>query len=115
MYKIFYDDGTTYTGDPFNAPVFGALIIVEDDKDHGRQIHAKCDYFCWEDRGDGLRWWEADFIGMIDYLSRPGMKRVLIGRLVSNEHWSEIYKQAMNDPDFKPKTAYSPRNHGRVV
>lgn len=114
-FKIFYDDGTTYTGEPENAPVLGALIIVEDDKNHGRQIICKGDYFCWDDRGNGLHWWEADFIGLVDYLIRPGMKRVLIGRLVSEETWSEVYNRALNDPDFKPKTAYSLRNHNRTV
>ena len=114
MFKVFYDDGTTYTGDPFNAPVLGALIVVEDDKDHGRRIISMCDYFCWDDRGDGLHWWGVDFIGMIDYLTRPGVKRILIGRIVANTLWNEIYQKAMTDCDFHPKTAWSPGNHGRV-
>lgn len=114
-YKIFYDDGSTYSGEPENAPVFGALIVIQEDKEHGRSIHSMCDYFCWDDRGDGLKWWEADYIGMVDYLSRPGMKRILIGRLIPNARWGEIYKLALDDADLPPKTANSPRNHGRTV
>ena len=114
MFKIFYDDGSTYTGDPFNAPVFGALVVVEDDKDHGRRIVHGCDYFCWDDRGDGLRWWYSDFVGMLDYLGRPGAKRVLIGRYVANSVWDAIYKRALSDTDFHPKTANRETNNGRV-
>lgn len=114
-FKVFYADGETYTGDAYNAPVLGVLAIVEKDAEHGRRIVSLCDYYCWADRGDGLRWWGVDFIGMIDYLMMPGPKRVLIGRLVANPVYSAIYQQAMSDPEFPVKTAFAPCHHGRVI
>lgn len=114
MFKIFYDDGATYTGDPFSAPVLGVLVIVEDDAEHGRRLISGCDYFCWDDRGGGWRWWEADFVGLIDYLIRPGVKRVLIGRLVPSEVFSRVYHTALTCSDFHPKTAFAPGHHGRT-
>jgi len=115
MFKVFYDDGRTYTGDPYYAPVLGVLIIVETDRDHGRRIIQNADYYCWDDRGDGYGWWESDFVGLVDYLIKPGPKRVLIGRLVSNIVHQKIFDEAYSDPDFLPKTAWSPRHHGGKV
>lgn len=114
MYKVYYDDGTTYTGDPFNAPVLGVLVIVEDDKLHGRRIIQNADYYCLDDRGEGLQWWESDFVGLIDYLITPGAKRVLIGRLVPNTVQQRIVEHAMNDPEFLPKTGYIDRHRRKV-
>jgi hypothetical protein len=114
-WKIYYDDGHTYTGDPYHAPVLGVLVIVEVDADHGRRLITNADYFCLEDRGDGERWWEADQVGLIDYLIRPGPKRVLIGRLVPNAVYERVYQSAYSDPDFAPKTAKALRHHGRSV
>lgn len=115
MFKIFYDDDSTYTGDPFNAPAFGVLAIVELDKDHGRRIIQNADYYCWDDRGEGFCWWESDFVGLIDYLSRPGARKVIIGRLVSNSLHQKVFDRAYSDPDFDPKTGWSPRHHGGKV
>lgn len=113
MFKIFYDNGATYTGDPFLAPVLGVLIVVEEDRDHGRRIIQNADYFCWDDRGEGYSWWEADFVGLVDYLISPGPKRVLIGRLVPNSVHQAVFDRAYTDPDFQEKTGWSPRSQGR--
>lgn len=115
MFKVFYDNGSTYVGDPFYAPVLGVLVIVEDDSEHGRRIIQNADYYCWDNRGDGDRWWESDFVGLVDYLITPGAKRVLIGKLVPNKVQEEVFQRAYNDPDFAPKTAYSQRHHGKKV
>lgn len=114
MYKVYYADGSTYTGDPFCAPVLGVLVIVEDDILHGRRIIQNADYYCLEDRGDGVQWWESDFVGLVDYLITPGAKRILIGRLVPNEIHSQILELALNDPDFKSKTGYTDRHRRKV-
>lgn len=114
MFKIYYDDDTTYTGDPYNAPGLGVLIIVEDDSLHGRRIIQNGDYYCYDDRGEGMAWWESDFVGLIDYLIKPGVKKVLIGRLVSNSLHQKVFDRAYSDPDFAPKTGNSLRHHGKV-
>ena len=101
-FRIYYDGGATYAGDPWNAPAWGVLCIVEADSEHGRRIACNGDYYIWRDE----RWWDVDFIGLIDYLAQSGARKVLIGRLVSNDEYGRVYQAANNDPDFVPHTAY---------
>lgn len=115
MYKVYYANGSTYSGDPLYAPALGVLVIVESDPEHGRRIIQNADYYLWDDRGDGLRWFESDYPGLIDYLIQPGAKRVLFGRLVPNCIFQAVFTKAYNDPDFEPKTGWTPRPHGRKV
>lgn len=101
MFRIYYDGGATYDDDPFNAPCFGVLLIVENDFDHGRRIVSNGDYYVW----DG-RWWNKDFIGLIDYLQTPGPKKVVMGRMVANDEFNRVYAIANEDTDFPNRTAY---------
>lgn len=104
MFKVYYANGETYAGDPFEAPAWGALLIVESDPDHGRRIVSNLDYFVWL----GHRWRSVDFIGLIDYLAQPGPRKVLIGRMVDNDLWYETWRRAESDPDFLPRTGRHP-------
>lgn len=106
-FKIYYDDREPYIGDPYLAPGFGALLVIEKDKDHGRRIIAYGDYYVYDDRGEGLSWWAADYPALIDYLCRPGPRKVLIGRMIPRDRWNAIYKAADSDPDFPDRTAYA--------
>ena len=99
-YRIYYADGSTFDADPFDAPFFGVLAIVERDPDHGRRVISNGDYYVWEGR-----WRNVDFIGMVDYLQMPGAKKVIAGRLVHNDEWNEIFRRARNDPDFPEQLA----------
>jgi hypothetical protein len=101
--RVYYADGTTYAGEVFGAPAWGVLCIVERSAEHGRQIVSGGDYY-WYEFG---HWWAGDFIGMIDYLARPGARKVLIGRMVSNEVWLDTWKRANADPDFPARTAFA--------
>lgn len=101
MFRVYYDDGSTFDGDPFDAPFWGVLVIVEADAEHGRRIVSNGDYYVWENR-----WRAKDFIGMIDYLQQPGPRKVICGRMVDNERFFEAYKRAEADPDFPTRTAY---------
>jgi len=103
-YKVYYADESTYTGEPWNAPAFGVLVIVEKDLDHGRRLVSAKDYYVWDEKNE--RWWSVDFIGMVDYLGFPGRKRVLFGRTVPNEEWYKIMGLANNDKDFPTRTAW---------
>lgn len=103
-FKVFYADGSTYTGDPYEAPAMGVIVIVHKDKEHGRRISAGHDYYVWEP--DIERFVNVDQIGMYCYLIRPGAKRVLLGQMVSDEKYQEIFLMSQNDPDFPPRTAY---------
>ena len=101
-FRVYYHDRPPYSGDPFEAPAFGVLCIVEPDETSGRHIVSNGDYYGWD--WELRRWFPFDYIGMVDYLQRPGPKRVLFGRLVSDEDWTRVYKQADTDPDFPKRT-----------
>jgi hypothetical protein len=76
-------------------------VIVEKDQDHGRRIVSNGDYYVWENR-----WRNVDFVGMIDYLHRPGPRKVLCGQYVDNDLWNATFKRAREDADFPVKTGY---------
>lgn len=101
-FRVYYADAEPYAGDPFLAPALGVLVIVEVDPEHGRRLVSSKDYYIW----DGGRWWSVDYIGMLDYLIRPGAKRVLFGRTVENEAWYATMRLANEDPDFPARTAW---------
>lgn len=101
-FRIYYDGGETYDGAPENAPAFGVLVIVENDRNSGRRLITTKDYFIWT--WDG--WRSVDFIGMLDYLQQPGWKRVLFGRMVEDEYWNGVMKRANEDPDFNERSCW---------
>jgi hypothetical protein len=103
-YRIYYAESETYDGEPQNAPAFGVLLILEKDAEHGRRIVSGGDYygFIVAER----RWRAFDQIGMIDYLAQSGWKKVVIGRMVSNQDWQAVYRKAEADMDFPARTAY---------
>jgi len=103
-FRVYYHDQAPYDGQAWLAPAFGVLAIVERDAEHGRRIVSNGDYYVWDDAEQ--RWYPMDYIGLVDYLARPGAKRVLFGRLVSDEDYREVWMQANADPDFPPRTAF---------
>lgn len=100
-FKVYYADGTTFSGDAFDAPALNVLLILERDKDHGRRIVSGGDYYVW----DG-RWFAVDREGMFQYLCDAGPRRVLLGRMIDGERWVSIYRQAEEDAEFPLRTAY---------
>jgi len=103
-FKVFYVDGTVYTGTVEATPTDNVLVIVEYSKEHGRRLVTNGDYYCWDEKRQ--RWFPGDMMHFIQYLREYGMKRVLFGRTVDNEEWNEVMKRATSDPDFPPKTGY---------
>lgn len=102
-WRIYYDGGATFEGEPEKAPFFGALLVVEQDEEHGRRFVIG-DYFVYDvERG---RWWGVDKDGRNDYLQRPGWKRYLVGRMLPNKEWIEVWRRAEADVDFPPRTGF---------
>lgn len=101
-FRIYYADGSTFAGKAWDAPAFGVLVIVERDSEHGRRLVTTGDYYVWRDE----RWWACDFVGLIDYLAQPGPRKVLIGRMVSNDAFRSAYMAADSDTDFPQRTGY---------
>lgn len=103
---IWYDDGNSFTnedGEPHEAPRWGVLAVAARSKDHGRVIWHGKDYYVWE-----AEWLGVDFIGLVDYLTRPGREKfALVGRGVRPARFHEIYNQAVADPRLPVKTSSS--------
>lgn len=100
-WKIYYGDGSTYTGAVENAPARDVQVIVQSSKKHGWQATSGKDFFVWR----GGRWFCVDKFGLYDYLLDPGWKRVLFGRTLTGDEYDAIWQRAMNDPDMPQKTA----------
>jgi hypothetical protein len=108
LWKVYYGDGTTFSdedGKPSQAPALDVqIILVRDDDPNsalGRYPVHRFDYYWWDEPD----WFGGDLFGLFDYLSRPGDKRVLFGRTISNARHQEIVDRALADPDLfrKPR------------
>jgi hypothetical protein len=85
---VYYGDGSTFSdqdGSPEDAPSLNVQAIT-------------CE-------PDGV-WKGGDIFGLFDYLSRPGWKRVLFGRIVTNIEYDSAVMLARNDPYFDPHNRY---------
>lgn len=106
-WRIYYGDGSSYDGDPFLAPARNVQVVVVIDPDVGRYLHARCDFYWWD---DAIKtWFGGDINGMWDSLDQPGPKRVLFGRVVPLRTYDDCIKRALVDPDFPVKSARDPK------
>ena len=86
-FRIWYDDGTVYTGDdPLKVSKrAGVQIIAQEHPEatNGRYLCHQTPYYIWLEGGG---WCAADTAGFWDYLLRPGLfpRHVLIGRTMSS-------------------------------
>lgn len=103
-FKVFYADGSVYSGAVETTPTDNVLVIVERSREHGRRLVSNGDYYCWDAKRE--RWFPGDFMHFVQYLREDGMKRVLFGRTVENDEWNDVMRRATNDPDFPAKTGY---------
>jgi hypothetical protein len=90
MWRLYYDDGSTWEGPVEAAPGLGVVVVLMTDF-----VIVGHDFYCWH--ADQGRWWGADQAGLWDYLQQPGWKKVLFGRTVSNEQYGRIHARAMRD------------------
>lgn len=100
-FRIYYGDNTTYSGPPELAPARDVQVIIQPDDDHGWASQTGADYYVWDERGDGPRWWGVDKFGLYDYLISPGFKKVLFGRTVTSERYQHIFFRAKRDAGSK--------------
>ena len=105
MWRIYYDDGSTFDssmGAPDDAPSAGVQCIVEPDRDAGRVVLNSFDWYYFHPES-GM-WWGSDLYGMLDkLLHRIPIEGVCSGR--NCKHYREILDRALSDPDFPPKSA----------
>lgn len=82
-WKVYYGDGSTFSdqdGSPELAPALNVQAIT-----------------CSPEV-----WMGGDVFGLMDYLSLPGWKRVLFGRMVTNAEYDKAVTLARNDGYFDP-------------
>lgn len=120
-YRVYYNPNSchglaTFDGDEsnwFEAPIHEVIVILQEDKEHGRKLLSGGDYYIWE--GETIGWISCDRDTMYQYMARPGRdKRFLLGVMVSNELWNTIMKEARLTEDFPKQTAlrkYEARVH----
>lgn len=115
LWRVYYDDGATFSdadGPVESAPCDGVIVIVQADRDVGRELLHRKHFYYWE-RG---KWWPCGDIlapgdgqyGLYDYLRRPGWKKIVSGRNVEHSTFSRLFEIARTDPDFPLKSALLP-------
>ena len=84
-WRIYYSDGSTYNGDPFEAPQVDVQAIAQGEPFIVMQGR---DAYFWKDD----RWNPCDVPGMWDYLMmHRGPKAVLFGRNVRDDlYWAAV-------------------------
>ena len=94
-FKIFYDDGSTYSdidGPIDRAQKQGVVIILVEDGDN-KHTESDKDFYCYFPQG----WVGVEQYGLYDYLQSPGFKLVLFGRAVDKITRERIFNHAKND------------------
>lgn len=108
IWKVYYGDGSTFSGPVHLTPTRDVQVVVQSDPDHGWRATSNRDYYIWRDD----HWEGVDIFGLYDYLVDPGWKRVLFGRTLLRSEYNAIWQQMMADPDMPPKTG-SPKQERR--
>ena len=103
--SIFYSDGFIFEGAPQDAPSFDVQAIVQPSPQVGWAMEHTHDYYVW--RKDLNEWRGTDLFGLWDYLSQSGWKKVLFGRTISTDEFSNIYQRAKEHRDIR-KTGFVP-------
>jgi hypothetical protein len=95
-FKIYYDDGTTFEGDPMDAPQTGVQVIAGWGEQ--RYLAHSRDYYVWRSG----RFDAADIGGFWDYLlMHKGPRIVLFGRTMAREddYWATVSRADKERPD----------------
>jgi hypothetical protein len=95
MFRIYYGDGSTYSGDPFFAPRLDVQVIAQRaDNPRGRILSHGKDFYYWQDK-EG--WWPTDLLGLTRWLEKcpPNRLQILCGE--NCPEFDEILKRAIEE------------------
>ncbi len=103
-WRIYYADGSVFDGKDGVVPIarrFQVQIVVQLDRDNGRQLVHFADYYLW--RSDLGRW-----IGVAGELSAmmaltqhtEEITCLLWGSMMDDVSWAKIQARASSDPGF---------------
>lgn len=107
-WRIYYSDGSVFDnsmGAPEDAPGRDIQVIGEADESVGWTTQTKADFYVFDVPFFG-GWMGVDHFGLFDYLSRPGLKIVKFGRMLTHAEYSSVLQRALNDPDAHRKSAW---------
>jgi len=107
-WRVYYADGSTEdgVGQPGDICRFQVQVIVQEDKDHGRQLVHFADYYLW--RSDLGRWIgvEGDLSAMMALTQHTKEITCLLwGSMMAPEDWAVIQQRAKTDPGLPAWTA----------
>lgn len=97
-FRIYYGDGSTYSGNPFYAPARNVICIIMEDTSEGRgwrlvrteKTHRG--YYCWWPE---IGWLDHDQAGFYDYLYHcDGPTKVIFGHEIRTEDYWMIVGRA---------------------
>lgn len=99
MWEIFYSDGTSITSEEIDAFHIerkeDVQVIIQSSSDHNWLTLSGTNFYVWEDRGKGWKWWRVnDHFGVDHYLRQPGPRAVLFGTWVEREDFNNIFNDA---------------------
>lgn len=110
-WKVYYSDQSVESSRQSTPETMtrrrGVQVIIQEDPDHGWVTVPPRDFYIWDDRGRGPKWFGVDIFGLHDYLLDPGPKFVLFGTIIDKYAYWKISELAHQDPDFRPKSGYS--------
>lgn len=107
-YRVYYDDDSEWDSDDCAGlpPAWGVQVIVQDHAAHGKAMVSGGDFYV---RKAG-RWYAADMAGLLSYVTRSAtLERVLIGEMVSDERYNEIFHRANVEREKTGWTQYERR------
>ena len=105
-WRIYYENGETFEGNPEDAPAFGVVDILQwDNRTEKRRHTCGGDYYLYDKQTDS--WLAVDIIGLIDHLAHDGWCLVRFGRTVPNDTYWRIFDRVAKDPFPKWQTQYT--------
>lgn len=112
MWKIYYSDGSTISSEDATPSSIikrtGVQVIIQENSEKGWVAVCGYDYFMWDDRGAGAKWFRGDDGGFFQYITQPGSKHILLGEWVDDVVYREILNRANEDRMFANKTGCAP-------
>ena len=109
-WKVYYSDGA-YISSEDTTP-FGITrredvqVIIQHHPDTNWKTLSGLDYYAWDDRGGGPKWWGCtDRFALNHYLRQPGYKCVLFGTWIESKDFDRIFNEARKE--WGEKTAFA--------
>ena len=73
MWTIYYPDGTTINSNAATPSSItrrtGIQVIIQEDAEKGWLALPPYDYYMWDDRGNGAKWFPGDQVGFFQYIT----------------------------------------------